>query len=94
MLKKITALILALCLLGITLCACGAKTVSSEEAWQIVLEDLGDRAENAAEPHIHEGTYKNKPCYNIFVTVENEPLVYIVTEKGKIVHRGIGAHSH
>ena len=94
MFKKVTALVLVICLLGLALCACSKKTVSADEAWQIVLEDLGENADKAAEPHIHESTYKNKPCYNIFVTVGKESLVYIVTEKGEIVHRGIGGHSH
>ena len=94
MFKKMTALVLVICLLLPVLCACSKKTVSADEAWQVVLEDLGEKAEKAAEPHIHESTYKNKPSYNIFVTVGKENLVYIVSQNGEIIHRGVGAHNH
>ncbi|MBO5868527.1 MAG: hypothetical protein J6Q54_06450 [Oscillospiraceae bacterium] len=93
MFRRMTALLLMICLLGLMLCACG-KTLTAEEAYQVVLDDLGDRAEEAQEPHIHESTYKKKACYNIFVTVGDESLVYVVSTKGEILHKGIGAHSH
>lgn len=89
--KKGLALLLMLCLLGAMLCACGGKKITAEEAFEIVLADLGDKAENAGEPHIHESTYKS---YNIFVPVGDEPLVYVVSDTGEILHSGIGTHSH
>ena len=94
MLKKVTAICLVVCLFGLILCACGKEPISSEEAYQVVLADLGEKAALAKEPHIHESTHKNKPCYNIFVTVGEESLVYIVSQTGEIIYQGIGGHSH
>ncbi len=94
MLKKVTAVFLVVCLLGLVLCACGKEPITEEEAFQVVLADLGEKAELAGEPHIHESTHKNKPCYNVFVTVGDESLVYIISQTGEIIYQGIGGHNH
>ncbi len=92
--KKWIALLLMACLLCSLLSGCGKK-ITSEEAYQIVLEDLGDTLAATAEaPHIHTGTYEEKPCFNIFITVNGMSLQYIVSESGKILHKGPGEHSH
>ena len=90
--KWIAILLLAGILCGM-LAGCGKK-VTAEEAWQIVAEDLGAVAEMAEAPHIHEATYEDKPCFNIFVTVNGVSLQYIVSENGNILHKGPGQHSH
>ena len=41
-----------------------------------------------------EGTFENKPCFNIFVTVNGMSMQYIISENGKILHKGAGEHSH
>ena len=92
--KKVLAILLMLCIVCTMLTACKAKKISAEEAWQIVLEDLDALAESAGQPHIHTGTYEGKACYNIFVTVADHSLVYVVSESGKLLHKGAAEHSH
>ena len=92
--KRVIALLLMACLLCGLLAGCGKK-VTSEEAYQIVLDDLGETlAATAESPHIHEATYEGKPCFNIFVTVNGMSMQYIFSENGKILHKGVGEHSH
>ena len=92
--KRVIALLLMACLLCGLLAGCGKK-VTPEEAYQIVLDDLGETlAATAESPHIHEATYEGKPCFNIFVTVNGMSMQYIVSENGKILHKGAGEHSH
>ena len=92
--KKWIALLLMACLLCSMLAGCGKK-ITSEEAYQIVLDDLGKTlAATAESPHIHTGTYEDKPCFNIFVTVNGMSMQYIISETGKILHKGAGEHSH
>ncbi len=91
--KKWIALLLLVCIVGGMLAGCGKK-VTADEAWQIVQKDLGAAAEMAANPHVHEATFEDKPCFNIFVEVNGVPLQYIVSENGKILHKGPGEHSH
>ena len=70
------------------------KNITAEEAYQIALEDMGVLAENAESPHIHEGTYGEKPCYNIYVTANGVSFQYILSMSGKILYKGFGEHSH
>lgn len=92
--KKWIALLLMACLLCSMLAGC-SKKITSEEAYQIVLDDLGEAlAATATSPHIHEATYDNKPCFNIFVTVNGVSLNYVISETGDIIHKGPGEHSH
>lgn len=92
--KKVIALLLTACLLCGLLAACG-KEITAEEAYQVVLDDLGETLAATAEtPHIHEATYDGKPCFNIFVTVNGMSMQYIVSQSGKILHKGPGEHSH
>lgn len=91
--KKWIAMLLLAALLCSVLAGCKAK-ITAEEAYQIVLDDLGVAAALAETPHIHDATYENKPCFNIFVTVNGISLNYIVSQTGKILHKGPGEHSH
>ena len=92
--KRVIALLLMACLLCGLLAAC-SKKITAEEAYQVVLDELGETlAKTAQSPHIHEGTYDGKPCYNIFVTVNGMSMNYIVSQTGKILYQGPGEHSH
>ena len=92
--KKWIAFLLLACMLCSMLSACGKK-ITSEEAYKIVLEDLGETlAATAEDPHIHAAPYENKPCFNIFVTVNGVSMNYIVSQNGKILYKGAGEHSH
>ena len=93
--KKTIALLLVVCLVGTLFCACGGKKITAQEAYEIVLKDLGAAADKAASPHIHEGTFEGKACFNIFINVDGADLVYVVSDTGKILHKGPGGgHSH
>lgn len=94
MAKKLIAVLLLICLAGSMFVACKAKQITQQEAYQIVLEDLGILAENADTPHIHAGTYDGKDCYNIYITVEGYSLHYAVSDTGKILFKGPSEHSH
>jgi hypothetical protein len=95
MTKRLFALLAVVCILCSMLCACQPKKeITSEEAVQIVMNDLGDKAENAGEPHVHNGTFENVACYDIYVTVDGLPFVYVISTEGEILHKGFGNHSH
>ena len=92
--KKTIALFLIVCLVGTLFCACGGKKITAQEAYAIVLEDLGPVGEKVTSNHIHEGTYEGKPCFNIFITVDGQDFTYVVSQTGKILYKGLGGHSH
>ncbi len=87
-------LVCVVCLVGVLVLTCGKEAITSEEAFEVVLNDLGITESQAGSPHIHEGTYENQPCYNIYITVNGKSLTYAVSTKGEILHKGEGGHSH
>lgn len=93
--KKWIALFLVACLLCGVLSGCGKK-IAQEEAYAIVLEDLEKNTSAAVDSvHVHEGTYGDTPCFNVYVTVSGVSLHYAVSMTGKILYKGTGeAHSH
>jgi hypothetical protein len=90
----IFVLVCVVCLVGVLVLTCGKETITSDQAYEIVLKDLGLTSQDVASPHIHEGTYENQSCYNIYVTVNGKSLTYVVSTKGEILHKGEGGHSH
>ena len=90
----ILLLVIAVCLVGVIAFTCGDKKISSEEALEIVLDDLKLTSQQVGSPHIHEGTYENKPCYNVYLTANGKSLTYVVSTEGEILHKGEGGHSH
>ena len=91
--KKWIAFLLTACLLCSLLAGCGKK-IDEIEAYDIVLADLGESAALAESPHIHNATYDNKPCFNIYVTVNGVSLNYVISQTGEILYKGAGEHSH
>ena len=87
-------LVCVVCLVGVILLTRNNGVITSDEALEIVLEDLGITEAEVGTPHIHEGTFENKPCYNIYVTVNGESLSYVVSTTGEILNKGKGEHSH
>ncbi len=87
-------LVCIVCLVAVILLTCNNGVITSDEAFEVVLNDLGITEQDAGTPHIHEGTYENKPCYNVYVTVNGESLSYVVSTTGEILHKGEGEHSH
>ena len=83
-----------LCLVAVIVLTCNNGVITSDKAFEVVLNDLGITESQAGSPHIHEGTYENKPCYNVYVTVDGKSLSYVISTKGEILHKGEGSHSH
>ena len=93
----IVVLIFVVFVIGLVLlgtCQKNDEAITSNEAFEIVLEDLGLTSQEADSPHIHEGTYEGQPCYNIYVTANGKSLTYVVSTTGEILHKGEGEHSH
>ena len=90
----VLGLVIALCIVGVILLTCGKETITSDEALEIVINDLGVASADSVSPHVHEGTYENQPCYNVYVTVDGKSLTYVVSTTGEILHKGEGGHSH
>ena len=87
-------LVCIVCLVAVILLTCNNGVITSDEAFEVVLNDLGITEQDAGTPHIHEDTYENKPCYNVYVTVNGESLSYVVSTTGEILHKGEGGHTH
>ena len=96
MTKRLISLLLILCTVCALLCACqSGEKITSEQAIEIVKNDLGDAAENMGDPHVHASTYDGTECYNIYITVEKMPFVYVISVYGDILHKGFSSeHAH
>lgn len=82
-------------ILCVALFACQPdKNITAGEAIKIVAEDLGERVNDAKGIHVHEGTYNEKPCYNVYFTLDGESMVYVISKEGELLHKGEGNHSH
>ena len=90
----VLALVVVLCLVGVLLLTCGKESITSDEAVQIVLDDLGLTSDQVETPHVHEDTYENQSCYNVYITANGKSLTYVVSKSGEILHKGEGSHSH
>ena len=93
--RRLLAILLLACMLSSMMTACGKKEeITAEEAYSIVLEDLKVSADDIPEPHIHTGTYENRACYNIYITISGESFLYVVSTYGDILSKGPATHSH
>ena len=99
MLKRLTAILL-LCALVLALAtACGGKSsiITTEQAQKIALEAAGVSDEDAAQVHVHVGSYEDTPCFDVFVTVGSVTYEYMIDAKtGEVLYSGEsdGGHSH
>ena len=93
--KRLFTLLILICMVLFTICSCESeKKITVDEAFTIMIEDLGENATGVSAPHIHEGTYEGKDCYNIYITANGESLVYVISTSGEILYKGNGSHSH
>ena len=83
--RRIIAIAFVLCLICAVLVGC-SKNITADEACQVVYDDLGISAVQAGHPHVHEGTFGDIPCYNIYITVGETNWFYSVTTEGEIVN--------
>ena len=82
MMKKRFCVMLMLVLMMLPVfAACEEKRdiVTSEEAQQIALEDLGVTEKQVAGIHSHVGEYEGVPCYSIHVTVGTVEYEYVIS---------------
>ena len=91
--KKWIVMLVLVAMFGALLAGCKHE-ITGEEAFHVVLGDLVNVEGTPTNPHIHTGTYEGKPCYNIYVTVNNTTLNYVVSMTGEILFKGLGEHSH
>lgn len=97
MTKRLFALLALVCVVFCLLAGCGEKketVITQDEAFAIVLADLGIDAEDAGSPHFHIGTHDGLVCYNFYLTVDGESLSYTISTSGEILEKGHGTHSH
>ena len=93
--KRLICLLVLVCMVCSVLCACTSKEkITGEQALTIMLEDLGEDAVDAVDPHIHENTFNNEHVYNIYFTLDGESWVYVISDEGEIMAKGPGGHSH
>ncbi len=93
--KRLFSIFVLVCLICGLMCACDTKTeITVSDAVAVMMEDLGDKAESVGEPHIHTGTYENKDCYNIYITLDGESWVYVISTDGEILAKEPASHSH
>ena len=93
--KRLFSIFVLLCLVCSLMCACDPKKeITANQAVSIVFQDLGNDVKNASDPHVHTGTYNNQDCYNVYISVNGEDWVYIISAEGEILSKGPGGHSH
>ena len=93
--KRLIAALSLVCTVCIAMFACqSGEKITEDKAKEIVMLDLGILVNNVSETHVHEGTYNDQPCYNVYVTVGGVPMTYVVSMSGDILHKGTGGHSH
>ncbi len=91
--KKWIALFLLMAVVCGVLAGCKGN-VNDKEALQIALEDLAVTEDQTESAHVHTATYDNKPCFNIYITVNGVTWNYVISKTGDIIHKGIGEHAH
>ena len=95
--KRFFSFLMLVCIVFSLLAACGEKKekiITQQEAYAIILEDLGISEAEAGEPHFHIGPHDGVVCYNFYLTVDGEPVSYTISTSGEILEKGHGAHSH
>lgn len=98
MLKRTVAIFLLVILVGGLVTACGPEKepISQAEAVNIAMKDMGIDNSDSPNIHVHEGTYKNQACFNVYITVGDVSKTYVISVNGGEimgVMNGAG-HSH
>lgn len=96
MLRRFSAILLALVLVLTLFAACGGEEdgpLTQEKAKQIVMDDLGANASAVSDIHVHVVTEDGVACYSIHVTygkVQKTYLIHGIT--GEILSITDGGH--
>lgn len=96
MTKRITAVLLLVCMMLALLAGCNSnKALTREDAEKIALEHMGLKPTQVDDVDIHVTTHDGEACYSVYVLVGKEQTEYIIHGKtGEILHYGPGSHSH
>lgn len=93
--KKLFCLIISVVLL-LSLCACGSKALTTDDAKAVVLKDLGVTESQVSNIHVHiTNSEDGTPCYSVYLTVNGKQMEYLIDgATGEILSAGEGSHSH
>lgn len=93
MTKRLTAILVLLCMVLALFAACDSKkAITAEEAQQIVLDHAGVTESQASDVHTHITTNaEGIACYSIHITINGTSYEYLVHGKtGEILSYGEG----
>jgi predicted small lipoprotein YifL len=97
MTKRIVSLLMIAVLVVGLLAACGNDgPLTSDDAAQVVLEDLGLKEKEVDSLDVHlSSTADGNACYAVYVTVDGEHLVYMIDGvSGEILSKEEADHGH
>lgn len=95
MTKRITAILLLVCMAVTLLAACGSNAIDIQKAKEIALKDMGITEEQATAVDAHLTEYEGAASYSIYITYNGAQTEYIINGKtGEILHKGASNHSH
>lgn len=96
MIKRITSVLLLVCLMMALLAGCHSnKALTREDAEKIALEDMGLVSTQVQGLDTHVTTHDGEACCSVYVTVGTEQTEYLIHGKtGEILYHGKGTHSH
>lgn len=95
--KRIISLLLIAVMMVSLLAACGNDgPLTTDDATEVVLEDLGVKEKNVDSLDVHITTAADgTACYLVFVTVDGEHLEYVIHGlTGEILSKEEADHGH
>jgi uncharacterized protein YcfL len=96
MTKRITSILLLVCLMLALLVGCNSNdALTREEAEKIAMDHMGVTADQVSAVDIHPTTHDGAVCYSVYITVGSKQTEYVIHGiTGEILHHGEGNHSH
>jgi uncharacterized membrane protein YkoI len=94
--KKIVTILLSAALLLALLVGCSSQALTTDDAKQIALKDLGLTEAQVSDVHVHIATSDDgAACYSVYLTANGKQMEYLIHgTTGEIIHSGEGSHSH
>jgi uncharacterized membrane protein YkoI len=98
MIKRVTAILLLVCMVLALLAGCHSdKAITREDAEKIALNHMGLEPTQVDDVDIHVTTHDGEACYSVYVLVGSETTEIVIHGKtGDVLHAGevVGGHSH
>ena len=96
MAKRIVSLLLVAVLAIGLLAACGKDgPLTTDEAIQVALDDLGVKEKNVDSADVHPTTADGEACYAVYISVDGQHWEYIIHgHSGQILHKAEADHGH